>query len=68
MVTPAAVKKPKVKKPARVNHRKEKYLEKKVRRLRAHNPLINAKRRHKEAQNKLANLLMETIEGPENVL
>ena len=63
MVTPAAVKKLKVKKPARVNHRKEKYLEKKVRRLRAHNPLINAKRRHKEAQNKLANLLIDSIEG-----
>ena len=68
MVTPAVVKKPKAKIRTRVNHRKEKYLEKKVRRLRAHNPLINAKRRHKEAQNKLANLLMDTIEGPENVL
>jgi hypothetical protein len=66
MVIPAVVKKPKVKKPARVNHRKEKYLKRQVKRLRTHNHLINAKRRHREQKNKLENIIIETLEMSNN--
>jgi hypothetical protein len=45
-----------------VNHRREKYLEKKVARLRAHNKLIQAKARKKRAKIKLLNFFEDVLE------
>ena len=49
-------------KPQRSNHRREKYLERKVIRLRAHNRLISAKQRRKRAEVKLLNFIGELLE------
>ena len=68
MSAPAIIKKQKPKKLIRVNRRKEKYLKRQVRRLRLHNPLISAKRRKRDALNKIENMVIETLEKSGNVI